>query len=439
MTLAKKSIDYYKERTSSDFFVGSALGYARLEEEGEAVQTFNITVFYPVDETKPCYVPKLSEGQVLSIANSKFSKSAKNNELDIILTSATILDILPENLPVHQINVVGVAMASEPALITDIGIQIECVITDYLSKDKPTEVPITLFHPTGSRFMNQTTIVKRGSSVFFSGTLSSIEGKLYLELHNFSFLRGQQSPITSSPTKRMPWLNSLKSPVSSPDASPIKPQLPPTSTTNTTSSSTPPAANTHTNTKTISTPPAANTHTNAKTIHKNLQQPKQPTKRKTRSSFRVNKLQKLADIASDGSGFLPPTSSSSSEDEDYIKEVKKRIQGTRSDVDFKESEDGLREVKVKKEKEPWAGNPGWAEKKKKGLDLKGNGLLKSWKRFRNGLEDLKLSWGTVELTWSNQSTQREVEMVLDDKNNNLEDKDTKKKDENNDLEVDSEL
>ncbi|GBC34412.2 hypothetical protein GLOIN_2v1791191 [Rhizophagus irregularis DAOM 181602=DAOM 197198] len=391
----------YKERTSSDFFVGSALGYARLEEEGEAVQTFNITVFYPVDETKPCYVPKLSEGQVLSIANSKFSKSAKNNELDII----------------------GVAMASEPALITDIGVQIECVITDYLSKDKPTEVPITLFHPTGSRFMNQTTIVKRGSSVFFSGTLSSIEGKLYLELHNFSFLRGQQSPITSSPTKRMPWLNSLKSPVSSPDASPIKPQLPPTSTTNTTSSSTPPAANTHTNTKTISTPPAANTHTNAKTIHKNLQQPKQPTKRKTRSSFRVNKLQKLADIASDGSGFLPPTSSSSSEDEDYIKEVKKRIQGTRSDVDFKESEDGLREVKVKKEKEPWAGNPGWAEKKKKG----------------NGLEDLKLSWGTVELTWSNQSTQREVEMVLDDKNNNLEDKDTKKKDENNDLEVDSEL
>jgi len=43
------------------------------------------------------------------------------------------------------------------------------------------------------------------------------------------------------------------------------------------------------------------------------------------------------------------------EDEDYIKEVKKRIkkkQGTRSDVDFEESEDGLREVKVKKEKEP---------------------------------------------------------------------------------------
>lgn len=37
--------------------------------------------------------------------------------------------------------------------------------------------------------MNQTTTVKRGSSVFFSGALSSIEGKLYLELHNFSFLR----------------------------------------------------------------------------------------------------------------------------------------------------------------------------------------------------------------------------------------------------------
>ncbi|RGB21283.1 hypothetical protein C1646_778479, partial [Rhizophagus diaphanus] len=144
----------------------TALGYTRLEEEGDAVQTFNITVFYPVDETKPCYLPKLSEGQVLSIANSKFSKGS-NNELDIILTSATVLDISPENLPVHQTNVVGVGVASEAALITDVGIQIECIITDYLAKDKPTEIPITLFHPNGSRLMNQTTSVKRGSSIFF--------------------------------------------------------------------------------------------------------------------------------------------------------------------------------------------------------------------------------------------------------------------------------
>ncbi|CAB4402606.1 unnamed protein product [Rhizophagus irregularis] len=78
---------------------------------------------------------------------------------------------------------------------------------------------------------------------------------------------------------------------------------------------------------------------------------------------------------SKGSGFSPPTSSSSSEDEDYIKEVKKRIkkkQGTRSDVEYEETEDGLREVKVKKEKEPWAGKPGsrMGRKKKKGKNKK---------------------------------------------------------------------
>ncbi|CAG8755876.1 3594_t:CDS:1, partial [Rhizophagus irregularis] len=28
--------------------------------------------FYPLDEEKPCYVPKLEEGKVLSIANLKF-------------------------------------------------------------------------------------------------------------------------------------------------------------------------------------------------------------------------------------------------------------------------------------------------------------------------------------------------------------------------------
>ncbi|GET51525.1 hypothetical protein RIR_jg34307.t1 [Rhizophagus irregularis DAOM 181602=DAOM 197198] len=56
------------------------------------------------------------------------------------------------------------------------------------------------------------------------------------------------------------------------------------------------------------------------------------------------------------SGFSLPTSSSSEEDEDYIK---------------KSTELYL------------------------GLDLKGNGLLKSWKRFRNGLEDLELIWRTA--------------------------------------------
>ena len=47
----------------------------------------------------------------------------------------------------------------------------------YMSKDKPTETQITLFHPTGSRFTNQTTSVKCGSSIFFAGSLTFITNK----------------------------------------------------------------------------------------------------------------------------------------------------------------------------------------------------------------------------------------------------------------------
>lgn len=74
-------ISEYKEKASSGFFIGNAVAYTRLDE-GDRVQTFNITVFYPIDETQPCYLPKIEEGQVLSIANSKFSKG-NNNELDV--------------------------------------------------------------------------------------------------------------------------------------------------------------------------------------------------------------------------------------------------------------------------------------------------------------------------------------------------------------------
>ncbi|CAB4414276.1 unnamed protein product [Rhizophagus irregularis] len=78
-------------------------------------------------------------------------------------------------------------------------------------------------------------------------------------------------------------------------------------------------------------------------------------------------------VVSPDDGSSQPTSSSSSDDEEYIKEVKKHIkkkQGTRSDVEFEESEDGLREVK--KEKTPWAGKPGsrMGRKKKKGKNKK---------------------------------------------------------------------
>jgi hypothetical protein len=75
-------ISDYQKRISSGFIIGSATGYTRLELEGDRMQKFNITVFYPIDESKPCYIPKIKEGQVLSIANSKFTKGA-NNELDV--------------------------------------------------------------------------------------------------------------------------------------------------------------------------------------------------------------------------------------------------------------------------------------------------------------------------------------------------------------------
>lgn len=85
----------------------------------------------------------------------------------------------------------------------------------------------------------------------------------------------------------MPWLNSIKSSIPSPDTSPNKSQ-PPTSTTDTSSTA---------KTTVPQQPSTPNTRTNAKTIHKNSQQIETPAKRKTRSSFRINKLQKLADIA----------------------------------------------------------------------------------------------------------------------------------------------
>jgi hypothetical protein len=75
-------ISEYKEKTSGEFFIGLGIGHARLEDNSDAMQTFNITVFYPLDEEKPCYVPKLKEGQILSIANSKFNVGL-NNQIDV--------------------------------------------------------------------------------------------------------------------------------------------------------------------------------------------------------------------------------------------------------------------------------------------------------------------------------------------------------------------
>ena len=60
----------------------------------------------------------------------------------------------PEQLPVHQITVVGIATATNMAEVTEFGVKVECLISDYLSKDKQIELPVTLFRPTGSRFTN---------------------------------------------------------------------------------------------------------------------------------------------------------------------------------------------------------------------------------------------------------------------------------------------
>ena len=71
----------YNEKTSSEFFIGTAVVYTR-RNEGDGFQRFNITVFYPIDEKKPCYIPRLESNKILSIANSKFSIGS-NNELDV--------------------------------------------------------------------------------------------------------------------------------------------------------------------------------------------------------------------------------------------------------------------------------------------------------------------------------------------------------------------
>jgi len=222
-------------------------------------------------------------------------------------------------------------LASESAVITEIGVQFDCIITDYLTKDKPTEVPIILFHPNGSHFTNQTTTVRRGSSVFFSGALTFIEDKLYLELHNFNFLRDQQPITSSTSTKQMPWSNSLKTSLStkittSSTAQAIhkKSQQNPIQLKNTAThslhkiqQSTPliSEANTqdiHDKSSTsalitqginddISTSPTSPSSTSItpEIIQQTSQQPTPKSiKRKTRSTIRTSKKPKLADLAS---------------------------------------------------------------------------------------------------------------------------------------------
>ena len=213
------------------------------------------------------------------------------------MTSASILNIVPEELPVHQVNIVGVTTAIETPHISEVRVQIECIISDYISKDKPVDLPVTLFHPPGSRFTNQTTSTKRGSTLFFSGALTVIDDKFYVELHNFSFVRTNQS--FTSPARQMPW--SSKSQTSNNPA--------PTSIAQTihnmkksaqTSNNPPPLQNIKSKKSSDNTPTTPTS--TVRSTHKNPQQLLTPTseKRKTRSSKRINnKKRKLADIASD--------------------------------------------------------------------------------------------------------------------------------------------
>ena len=118
------------------------------------------------------------------------------------MTSGKVLDIKPANLPVHSVYVAAVGIASDVPIVSEFGIKIDCIINDYLSKDKIVEIPVTIFHPLESRLKSQSTNVRRGSVLFFSGEITNVDGQLYLELHNFSFLKGQVSPKANF----MPWL-----------------------------------------------------------------------------------------------------------------------------------------------------------------------------------------------------------------------------------------
>ncbi|CAB4442896.1 unnamed protein product [Rhizophagus irregularis] len=297
----------YERETSSSFLVVNATGYTRLENNSDKFQKLNITAFYPTDDSKPCYLPKLVEGQVLSVSNSKFAKGV-NGELDLILNSASILNIPPEELPIHQIMVVGIATATKTATTNEYGVQVECVISDYLSKDKLVETPITLFHPPGSRFANQTTMIKRGSSIFFSGALTQVETNLYLELHNFSFICNQ----TFAP-KQMPW--TMKTPTQPSDSSILVNKVQSTckkslalensisdSPDNFNTPDNPP--NTRSDDPTTTQVSENPTSTIQKTLGRTRKNPPTPVstpqKRNTRSSYKPkNKSRKLADIASD--------------------------------------------------------------------------------------------------------------------------------------------
>jgi len=194
-------------------------------------------------------------------------------------------------------------VATGSATNNESGVQVDCMISNYLSKEKLIELPVILFHPSESRFTNQTTTIKRGSTIFFSGSLTFVENKLYIELHNFSFINNQQTFTRNPSSSPMPW--SLKKPTIPATIKTSKKLIDSTITEQESDkfaltipkSLTIPKTPTIPNTPTLkaSTP---RTSTIPKTNRKNPPTPP-ASKRKTRSSSKnSNKVQKLADIAS---------------------------------------------------------------------------------------------------------------------------------------------
>ncbi|CAB5205860.1 13361_t:CDS:2 [Rhizophagus irregularis] len=67
------------------------------------------------------------------------------------------------------------ASVSDSVLTTNFGIQFECIISDYIGKDKPIEISITLFHPNESCLKSQTTMLKYIASYPLIVTENSME------------------------------------------------------------------------------------------------------------------------------------------------------------------------------------------------------------------------------------------------------------------------
>jgi hypothetical protein len=64
----------------------------------------------------------------------------------------------------HKVNLFD-AWSDVPT-ISKSEIEVDCLINDYLSKEKSVEIPITIFHSHESRLKNQTTNIKRGSRAY---------------------------------------------------------------------------------------------------------------------------------------------------------------------------------------------------------------------------------------------------------------------------------